>query len=123
VGKNLTVSESDFQGILTHEMGHTLGLRHSDKNPQDSAPCGAPLDCATPGQAIMASSYALGMSPTLKQWDMNAINTVYGSGPVCTPPGISTQPVGATINSGQSANLSVTATGTSPFTYQWYTGT
>src|SRR5207302_798534 len=41
----------------------------------------------------------------------------------CTPPSISVQPAGSSITSGQTANLSVTAAGTSPFTYQWYTGT
>jgi Ig-like domain CHU_C associated len=37
-------------------------------------------------------------------------------------PTITTQPAGATISKGQTANLSVTATGTSPLSYQWYQG-
>jgi len=41
---------------------------------------------------------------------------------VCIPPGIGTHPAPATINSGQTATLSVTATGSGPFTYQWYEG-
>ena len=35
-------------------------------------------------------------------------------------PAITTQPVSQTIDYGQSATLSVTAAGTAPFTYQWY---
>jgi hypothetical protein len=40
---------------------------------------------------------------------------------VITPPGITTQPASVTINSGQTANLSVTTSGTSP-AFQWYEG-
>ncbi|MEA2488307.1 MAG: hypothetical protein QOH21_99, partial [Acidobacteriota bacterium] len=40
----------------------------------------------------------------------------------CTPPSITTQPASSSITAGQSATLSVSATGTGPFTYQWYTG-
>jgi RHS repeat-associated protein len=40
----------------------------------------------------------------------------------CTAPAISTQPSDQTINSGQQAGLSVSATGTSPLSYQWFRG-
>lgn len=48
---------------------------------------------------------------------------IWQPAPTCTAPTISTQPQNQTINSGQQANLSVVAAGTSPFTYLWYTGT
>ncbi len=38
------------------------------------------------------------------------------------PPSIVTQPLNQTIASGQSVTLTVVATGTLPFTYQWYVG-
>jgi hypothetical protein len=38
-------------------------------------------------------------------------------------PVITAQPAGKTINSGQTATLSVTATGPAPLSYQWYQGT
>lgn len=41
---------------------------------------------------------------------------------VCIPPTIGTHPAPAAINSGQTATLTVTATGSGPFTYQWYEG-
>jgi hypothetical protein len=41
---------------------------------------------------------------------------------VCNPPSITAQPQGVSINSGSSATLSVTATGTN-VTYLWYQGT
>jgi hypothetical protein len=37
-------------------------------------------------------------------------------------PTITTQPAGATISSGQTVNLRVTATGATPLSYQWYRG-
>jgi len=39
--------------------------------------------------------------------------------PAPTPPTITTQPVDATVNVGQRASFSVTATGTAPLHYQW----
>lgn len=126
VGKSISTNEATFIGVLTHELGHTLGFRHADGtsdplSPQNGHPCVAPSPCAGQGQAIMASVVAFNLS-TLQQWDLDAVQTVYGSGPVCTPPSITSQPSGVTITAGQSTTLSVTAAGTSP-TYQWFIGT
>ncbi|MEW6338199.1 MAG: choice-of-anchor Q domain-containing protein [Acidobacteriota bacterium] len=44
------------------------------------------------------------------------------SAAACTAPAISAQPQSATIYPGQSATLSVTATGSTPMSYQWYRG-
>jgi Zn-dependent metalloprotease/fibronectin type 3 domain-containing protein len=44
-------------------------------------------------------------------------------GAACDPAAISVQPVDRSIQSGQTASLAVTATGTGPVTYQWYQGT
>jgi N-acetylneuraminic acid mutarotase len=40
----------------------------------------------------------------------------------CTEPSIASHPQSQTIQSGQTATLSVTATGTAPLSYQWYQG-
>jgi hypothetical protein len=70
----------------------------------------------------MASSINQGNNiGSLGQWDRDAAQTVYGSGPVCTPPSIGTQPANVTITGGQSTTLSVVASGTG-LTYQWYIG-
>jgi len=42
---------------------------------------------------------------------------------VCTPPAIATQPASQTIAYNTTATLSVVASGTGPFSYQWYEGT
>lgn len=125
VGKSIGTNEATFVGVLTHELGHTLGFRHSDgtsdpMSPQNGHSCAAPSPCAGIGAAIMASVIQFNLN-SLQQWDLDAAQTNYGSGPVCTPPSISVQPSGTTITSGQQTTLSVTAAGTSP-TYQWYVG-
>ncbi|HEV7487291.1 MAG TPA: M57 family metalloprotease [Thermoanaerobaculia bacterium] len=125
------VSETQFAMILTHELGHTLGFRHSDQTAANdpSTPCTAPLPCAgalSPppppayAHAVMESSVSFAISG-LQQYDLDAAQTVYGSGPVCTPPSIGTQPANTSISSGQQTTLTVAATGTS-LTYQWYIG-
>ncbi|HUP44168.1 MAG TPA: hypothetical protein VM779_01515 [Thermoanaerobaculia bacterium] len=40
----------------------------------------------------------------------------------CTPPSITSQPQSTTIQAGQTATLSVAASGTAPLSYQWYVG-
>lgn len=42
---------------------------------------------------------------------------------VCVPPGVTTHPLSQSVTSGFSATLSVTASGSGPFSYQWYEGT
>ena len=126
---------------MTHEMGHTLGLRHSNEGTSNGSPCNPPLICTT--NAIMNSSVNV---QSLQQWDLDAIRTVYagqtGTGPAsdylsnskwssppsinfdyCFAPTISGQPASTSIVAGGQATLNVTTSGgtVSP-TYQWYIG-
>lgn len=111
-----------FKSGVVHELGHTLGFRHSDQNRTLTASCaGDPtLDCSS--SAIMNHILAFGLNGQLQPWDNAALAAVYGSGPACTPPSIAVQPGGAAIISGNSAQLSVSASGTAPLSYQWFTG-
>lgn len=52
----------------------------------------------------------------------SATATITVTGASCTAAAIGTQPTGSTITQGSQATLSVTATGTAPFGYQWYVG-
>jgi hypothetical protein len=112
----------EFNTLVTHEVGHTLGFRHSDQNRKLNDVCSSDpsLDCSN--SAVMNHIIVPGLNGHLQPWDNSALSNLYGIGPACTPPSISQQPIGSTITSGNSAQLSVGATGTPTLTYQWYAG-
>lgn len=107
VKNGFTSNGSVLDAVIAHELGHSLGFRHSG----DSAPATS--------NALMNEVVPAG-GATLRQWDIDAVSTVYGAGPVCTAPSITTQPQSKTIESGTSTNLTVSATGTTPLTFQWF---
>ena len=112
IGSGLNVSQAVFEEALTHELGHTLGFRHSDQ--------GTPVST----EAVMRSSVSGRYGASLGPWDIEAVTHVYGSPATqCTPPSVATQPASQTITAGQQTTLTVAATGTPTLTYQWYTGT
>lgn len=96
-------TQSAFEGVLTHELGHGIGLAH-----------------ANVGGAIMSPAPASGA--VLRSYDIEAVSEVYGNGLPCVGPSNLVTSGGGTIFSGNTRTLSVTANGTTPFTYQWYRG-
>lgn len=112
----------EFASVIEHELGHTLGFRHSDQTRQLNADCSTDPTLQCSSQAIMNHILVAGLNGQLQAWDKAALDAVYGSGPACVPPSITVQPLGATITSGAAAQLSVTAGGTGPLSYQWYRG-
>lgn len=122
---NCTTSQlalSEFASVMTHELGHTLGFRHSDQNRLVNAACSTDVTLECSSQAIMNHILVSGLNGHLQAWDKTALDAVYGSGPACVPPSITQQPSGSTITSGAMAQLSVNAAGTGPLSYQWYSG-
>jgi hypothetical protein len=119
---NMSFSQSCLNGVMTHEVGHTLGFRHSNQAPSGMA-CGSTAECTS--SAIMNSSVSCGANGVLQTYDNTAAETVYGSGggpPACNAPTITTQPQNRNVTVGAQTSLSVGAGGTGPFTYQWFFG-
>ncbi len=76
-------NSEQFNTAITHEFGHTLGIRHSNQD-KNNGPCpSGTYDCS--GSAVMNSSIIRGLNAQLQQWDRNAIEAVY-TGETCTTP-------------------------------------
>ncbi len=67
------------------------------------------------------TSYWARVSNACGQDDTNLITVTVGT--ACVPPAITGQSPDLTLEQGQGATISVSASGDSPFTYQWYEGT
>lgn len=123
-------NNGDFNSAVTHELGHTLGFRHADQDRASSGSCSATAGLECSSNAIMTAVITPGLNATLQTWDIHAVEAVYPGGscttppppPSCTPPAITSGPNSGTMTQGGTFTLSVTATGTTPLTYQWYTG-
>jgi hypothetical protein len=120
-----TYNTTSFPVAMTHELGHGIGWRHSNQDYATGGSCNSSVEECT-SAAIMNSVVNSAFGYTLQPWDVNAAQSVYPGGTCgggCTPVSITGQPSSSTIAVGGSVTLSVTASGTGPFTYQWYVGT
>jgi hypothetical protein len=94
-----------LETALGHELGHTLSF----------------VDTNLP--ALMNGSLNLTRGAQLGTWDQEALAQVYSTVIACTNVSNVQVSGGGQVTSGQSATLTATASGTTPFTYQWYQGT
>lgn len=141
------IGQAVFNALVTHEVGHTLGLRHSDGtsnplSPQNDGGC--VINGTTCTHAAIMNSSVGASNSTMQTYDNNAAVGVYGGGTAttylwssnfrwtnptatfdyCSLPFITTQPQAspASISSGNSSQLTVVVSGADPLTYQWYIG-
>jgi hypothetical protein len=115
VMNNGSFAQNCYDTVMVHEVGHTLGFRHSNQPRSAGDP--------TASSAIMNSTVSCSWNGILKDYDKDAAAAVYGSGPVCAPPSISTHPASKSVTlPSTSTTLSVVAGGTAPLTYQWFIG-
>jgi hypothetical protein len=104
-------NQSQFEQLMAHEFGHSLGFRHSESGDPSTS------------QAVMYGSINGVYGANLQCWDQEAKRTVYGGSPSCTAaPSITQQPQSQTVQSGSGVSLSVGATNGCAFTYQWFRG-
>ena len=107
------------EGVVIHNV---LPSRSSDALVVDPDNNNNPNDAGamwTPGETF--TDAANGITVTVNAMNASSFNvTIVKAG--TAPPGISTQPQSQTIASGQTATMSVVATGAQPLAYQWYAG-
>ncbi len=103
-------TQVQFNALAKHEFGHMIGLRHSNE--------GTPFST----DAIMVSAIDVGQITDLRDWDIDAVSTVYGAGAPCHPAAIFGVDGGGVVPFGEKATLTVKAKGSAPLSYQWYSG-
>jgi len=83
-----TALGSNLNSAVTHEVGHTLGFRHSDQTRADnpSVPCGSDPSLECSSTAIMTSTVPNGIAGVLQPWDQHAAAAVYPGGSCAPPP-------------------------------------
>ena len=105
------ITAAQYPALITHEVGHAIGLRHSDQGTPSSS------------SAIMTSNVNAAFGFTLQAWDHEAVSYVYGNGPACIAPTSVSISGGGAYPSGQTATLSANVVGgNGTFTYAWFDG-
>jgi hypothetical protein len=112
-------TEASIEEAMTHEIGHGIGFRHSDRHylttctaPPDcsSLTCGAETACNSnvqdcSGLAIMTATVNTSLNYTLQSWDITAADALYPS--TCI---VVTAPTNVVATATSTSNVNVTWT-------------
>jgi hypothetical protein len=102
---NLRGNVMDFRRVALHEFGHVLGLDHPDK--------------ATPAQNVSSiMNSTISNVETLRPDDIAGARILYDANSGVAP-AIAAQPQPGSVQVGGSYTMSVLATGSGPFIYNW----
>lgn len=100
----LLFNSGDFNTAVTHEIGHTLGFRHSDQTRDSSAACTTDPTLECSNQAVMKSFISTGINAVLQTWDQHAVDAVYPGSGVTVP----AAPSGVVATATSANSISVT---------------
>ena len=82
----------DFNSAVAHELGHTLGFRHSDQGrdlyPGPPSACSADMTLECTSSAIMNHQVPSGINGALQAWDQHAVDTIYPNPAIAAPTGV-----------------------------------
>lgn len=102
--------QSLFNVVMAHEMGHGIGIRHSNEAGRNPNTTDALMNSSVPGTL------------SLRTWDRQAVSSIYGAGLPCEAVVISSTTGAGNIDYKDKATLKANLTGTGPFTFFWYEG-